>query len=110
MSTMRINCSFFSQQFTLKDWEGLLSIPVPLSHKNITGPPPDSSGSRNSRSKEDTYWLYGTGLAVVILASAILVVIIMLLKYIQMTRRDTDKGEGEGEGGGGRERKGGQVR
>lgn len=78
---------FFSIQFSLRDWNATLSIPI---SSEVT---PTSEDTPTSGGHEEVVLVYVTVFSVLLLACVMVVVVILLLKYVQTTRRDTDKGQ-----------------
>ena len=65
-----------------------MAVPV-----TVETTPTSSPGTTESDvSTEEQVLVYGTVIAVVLLACTLVVGVILLLKYIQISRRDTDKG------------------
>ena len=80
-----------STQFSLRDWNGILSIPLGGPTISETTPTP-TEATPTSQDAEEVVVLYGTVFGVLLLVCVFVTVVILLLKCVQITRRDTDKG------------------
>ena len=79
-------------QFSLGNWSAILSIDIPAQPHPLASATPTLTTDTSSQPVEELVLLYGTVLAVIVLACVAVVMVILLLKYMQIRRRDTDKG------------------